>query len=86
MRQAPTLTVAELNEYLRMQMDGDSVLSNLFVRGELSNCKMYASGHFYFTVNISLGATIYPTKKVRRTMDSPSLLIQEEQSKSFLTV
>ena len=50
MRQAPTLTVAELNEYLRMQMDGDSVLSNLFVRGELSNCKMYASGHFYFTV------------------------------------
>ncbi len=50
MRQAPTLTVAELNEYLRMQMDGDAVLSNLFVRGELSNCKMYASGHFYFTV------------------------------------
>ncbi len=50
MRQAPTLTVAELNEYLRMQMDGDPVLSNLFVRGELSNCKMYASGHFYFTV------------------------------------
>ena len=27
-----------------------SVLSNLFVRGELSNCKAYASGHFYFTV------------------------------------
>ena len=50
MRQAPTLTVAELNEYLRMQMDGDPVLTNLFVRGELSNCKMYASGHFYFTV------------------------------------
>jgi len=50
MRGAPTLTVTELNEYLRMQMDGDSVLSNLFVRGELSNCKMYASGHFYFTV------------------------------------
>ena len=53
MRQAPTLTVAELNEYLRMQMDGDPVLSNLFVRGELSNCKMYASGHFYFTVKDS---------------------------------
>ncbi len=50
MREAPTLTVTELNEYLRMQMDGDSVLSNLFLRGELSNCKAYASGHFYFTV------------------------------------
>ena len=37
---APTLTVSELNEYLRMQMDADSVLSNVFVRGELSNCKL----------------------------------------------
>lgn len=50
MQNAPTLSVSELNEYLRMQMDGDRVLSNLFVRGELSNCKQYASGHFYFTV------------------------------------
>ena len=53
MRAAPTLTVTELNEYLRMQMEGDPVLSNLFVRGELSNCKAYASGHFYFTVKDS---------------------------------
>ena len=50
MRSAPTLTVTELNEYIRMQMDGDGVLSNLFVRGELSNCKAYSSGHLYFTV------------------------------------
>ena len=50
MRNAPTLTVTELNEYIRMQMDGDGVLSNLFVRGELSNCKAYSSGHLYFTV------------------------------------
>lgn len=48
--EAPTLSVTELNEYLRMQMDGDRVLSNLFVRGELSNCKLYSSGHLYFTV------------------------------------
>ena len=50
MREAPTLTITELNEYIRMQMDGDGVLSNLFVRGELSNCKAYSSGHLYFTV------------------------------------
>ena len=53
MREAPTLTVTELNEYLRMQMDGDAVLSSLFVRGELSNCKLYTSGHLYFTVKDS---------------------------------
>lgn len=50
MRNVPTLTVTELNEYLRMQMDGDPVLSDLFVRGELSNSKVYSSGHFYFTI------------------------------------
>lgn len=50
MNTAPTLTVTELNEYIRMQMDSDAVLSEVYVRGELSNCKLYTSGHFYFTV------------------------------------
>ncbi len=50
MRNCPTLSVSEVNEYLRMQMDSDEVLTNLYVRGELSNCKLYASGHLYFTV------------------------------------
>ena len=44
------LTVAQLNEYLRMQMEGDPVLSNIYVRGELSNCTVPRSGHFYFTL------------------------------------
>lgn len=44
------LTVAQLNEYLRMQMEGDPVLANVYVRGELSNCTVPRSGHFYFTL------------------------------------
>lgn len=44
------LSVGQLNEYLRMQMDGDPVLSNICVRGELSNCTVPRSGHFYFTL------------------------------------
>ncbi len=55
MTEIPTLTVSELNQYLRMQMDGDRVLSNLYVRGELSNCNAYSSGHFYFTVKDAEG-------------------------------
>ena len=55
MMRAPTLTVGEVNEYIRMQMDGDAVLSDLYVRGELSNCKVYSSGHFYFTVKDAEG-------------------------------
>ena len=44
------LSVTQLNEYLRMMMDGDRVLSGLFLRGEISNYKRYASGHAYFTL------------------------------------
>lgn len=44
------LSVSQLNEYLRMMMDGDHFLSGLFLRGEISNYKRYASGHAYFTL------------------------------------
>lgn len=44
------LTVAQLNEYLRMKLDGDPILAGVFVRGELSNCTVPRSGHFYFTL------------------------------------
>ena len=44
------LSVSQLNEYLRMMMDGDPFLSGLFIRGEISNYKRYASGHAYFTL------------------------------------
>lgn len=44
------LTVAQLNDYLKMQMESDPILSNVYVRGELSNCTVPRSGHFYFTL------------------------------------
>ena len=44
------LSVSQLNEYLRMMMDGDRVLSSIFIRGEISNYKLYSSGHAYFTL------------------------------------
>ena len=44
------LSVSQINEYLRMMMDGDLVLSSVFIRGELSNYKLYSSGHAYFTL------------------------------------
>ena len=44
------LTVAQLNDYLKLQMESDPVLSNVYVRGELSNCTVPRSGHFYFTL------------------------------------
>lgn len=50
-----TLSVTQLNEYLKMLLDGDRVLSNVFVRGEISNFKLYSSGHAYFTLKDDAG-------------------------------
>ncbi|MBQ9778472.1 MAG: exodeoxyribonuclease VII large subunit, partial [Clostridia bacterium] len=45
------ISVTQLNEYLRMLMDGNPVLSNVFVRGEISNfTNHYKTGHFYFSL------------------------------------
>ena len=44
------LTVSELNEHIRSLLDGDPMLAGLCVSGELSNYKIYPSGHHYFTL------------------------------------
>jgi len=45
------LSVSQLNDYLKMLMDGDRLLVNVYLRGEISNFKYYASsGHLYFTI------------------------------------
>lgn len=45
-----TLSITQLNEYIRAQLDADPILGNVAVRGEISNYKMYPSGHHYFTL------------------------------------
>ena len=49
----PILSVSELNEHIRELLDADRLLSNVCVRGELSNYKIYPSGHHYFTLKDS---------------------------------
>ena len=44
------LEVSQLNTYIKRLLDGDELLAGLFVRGEISNYKMYPSGHHYFTL------------------------------------
>lgn len=44
------LSITQINEYIRAMMDSDRVLTGLAVRGEISNYKVYPSGHHYFTL------------------------------------
>ncbi len=48
--QKEVLSITQLNEYIRGKLDGDSLLNSVAVRGEISNYKLYPSGHHYFTL------------------------------------
>lgn len=50
------LTITQINEYIRSMMDCDRLLMNVAVKGELSNYKVYPSGHHYFTMKDEGGA------------------------------
>ena len=50
-----TYTPTQLNQYIKGRMDTDPILSKMLVRGELSNYKMYPSGHHYFSLKDSEG-------------------------------
>ena len=45
-----TLTVSEINNYIKKILDNDFILNNLSVRGEISNLKYHSSGHIYFSL------------------------------------
>ncbi len=48
--QANALSVSDLNEYVRRSLAGDPMLQGIAVRGEISNFRPYASGHWYFSL------------------------------------
>ena len=48
-----TLSVTQLNNRIKGLIDSDPVLADICVRGELSNYKIYPSGHHYFTLKDS---------------------------------
>ena len=50
------ISVSELNGVVKLLLDNDPLLRNLAVRGELSNYKIYPSGHHYFTLKDPEGA------------------------------
>ncbi|MBQ6431617.1 MAG: exodeoxyribonuclease VII large subunit [Oscillospiraceae bacterium] len=48
--------VSQINEYLKLRFEDDEFLSAIFIRGEISNYKLYPSGHHYFSLKDANGA------------------------------
>ena len=44
------MTVAELTAHIKTILEQDAILEGLTVTGELSNYKVYPSGHHYFSL------------------------------------
>ena len=62
------LSITQINEYIRSKMDSDPLLTGVAVRGEISNYKMYPSGHHYFTLkdeNSSLRCVMFKGNAAR---------------------
>ena len=47
---ASVYSVTEVNSYIKHMFEQDFVLNNVYVKGEISNCKYHTSGHIYFTL------------------------------------
>ena len=46
----PVMSVSTLALYLHDLLETNDILQNIWVHGEVSNCKTYPSGHCYFTL------------------------------------
>ena len=44
------VSVSQLNGYTKALLEENELLSDIFVRGEISNFKIYSSGHLYFSL------------------------------------
>lgn len=75
-----TLTVSQLNRYIKSVLDEVNLLQNIYVSGEISNFKHYPSGHIYFTLKDSASQL----KCVMFSSDNTSLRFRPENGMSVV--
>lgn len=54
--QGKIFSVSEANNFIKQLLDNVPALQEIYVRGEISNYKLYPSGHHYFTLKDAEGA------------------------------
>ncbi|MBB6730518.1 exodeoxyribonuclease VII large subunit [Cohnella zeiphila] len=55
MEPARVLSIREINRYIKMKLEGDLRLQDVWLRGEISNFTRHSSGHMYFTLKDESG-------------------------------
>ncbi len=50
MEPARALSIRDINRLIKMKLEGDSGLQDIWIRGEISNFTFHSSGHMYFTL------------------------------------
>jgi exodeoxyribonuclease VII large subunit len=66
--QAQVVSVTQVNEYLRLLVESDSFLANIWVEGDVTNLSRPGKGHIYFTLsdgNSSLRAMVWRNNAAR---------------------
>ena len=56
MNEHSVYSVTQVNQYIKSLLDGDRILANVLIRGEISNYKAYPSGHHYFSLKDEEGS------------------------------
>ena len=62
-----SLTVTDINNYIKNIVDGDFFLSNITLKGEISNLKFHTRGHLYFSLkdeNSKINAVMFNYKNL----------------------
>ncbi len=48
-------SVQQINSYIKRLFEDDFILKNVYIKGEISNCKYHYSGHIYFSLKDTSG-------------------------------
>ena len=43
-------TVSQINNYIKRVLDANTILNDIWIKGEISNFKLHYSGHMYITL------------------------------------
>lgn len=57
-----TYSVSQVNNYIKLLLEDDVLLKDIYIEGEISNFKKHTSGHLYFTIKdelASINAVMY---------------------------